>query len=125
MRVIFAITLVLIFLLSGVTSCTQKTTESTPSHPALPALPNNSIVTAKVISVQEGEGAISWVMTIEIRSSQNVPDYPNDTSDKLGQLLLVRTMDDLSQLKAGQIITAHVRFEGDEKSYFYYIWDIN
>jgi hypothetical protein len=82
-------------------------------------------VTAKVLSIQEGEGAIPWVMTIEIRSSQNVPNFPNDTSDKPGQSLLVRTMDDVSQLKADQIITAHVRFEGDEKSYFYYIWDIN
>jgi hypothetical protein len=124
MRVILPITLVLFLLPGAVTSCAQKTTESTSSHPALPAVPNDSIVTAKVISVQEGEGAIPWVMTIEIRSSQNVPDYPNDTSDKPGQSLLVRTMDDVSQLKAGQIITAHVRFEGDEKSYFYYIWDI-
>jgi hypothetical protein len=78
-------------------------------------VPNDSIVTAKVMNVQEGEGVIPWVMTIEIQSSQNVPDYPNDTSDKPGQSLLVRTMDDVSQLKAGQIITAHVRFEGDEK----------
>ena len=125
MRIIISITLGLILLLGAITSCIQKTTEITSSHPALPAVPNNSTVTAKVINVQEGEGVIPWVLTIEILSSQNVPDYPNDTSDKVGQQLLVRTMDNVSQLKAGQIITANLRFEGDEQSYFYYIWNIN
>jgi hypothetical protein len=106
-------------------SCAQKTTSPTSSHPPVPAIPNNSIVTAKVINIQEGEGVIPWVLTIEIQTSQDVPGYPNDTREKIGQQLPVRTMDDVSRLKASQIITAQVRFEGDEKSCFYYIWDIH
>jgi hypothetical protein len=108
-----------------VNSCAHQTTVTTSSHPPLPAVPNNSMVTAKVIDIQDDGGVIPWALTIEIRTSQDVPGYPNDTSDKIGLQLLVRTMDDVSQLKAGQIITANVRFEGDEQSYFYYIWNIH
>ena len=125
MRVILTITLVLILLLVMVTSCVHQTTVTTSSHPPLPAVPNNSLVTAKVINIQEDGGVIPWVLTIEIQTSQDITGYPNETSDKIGQQLPVRTMDDESKLKAGQTITANVRFEGDEQSYFYYIWNIH
>ncbi len=104
-------------------SCTQKTPEAT-SPVLVPAVPNDSIVTAKVIKIQEGEGSLPWVLTMEIQTSQNVPGLPNRTSDKIGQQLLVRTDENVSQLKVSQIITAHVRFEGDERSSFYFAWDI-
>ena len=106
-------------------SCAPKTITTTPSHPAVPAAPNDSIVTAKIIKVQEGEGTLPWVLTITIQTSQDVPGYPNITCDEIGQQLLARTMEDASSLKASQIITAHLRFEGDERSSFYYIWDIH
>jgi hypothetical protein len=123
--VLIFITSVLVLLSFGVASCAAKTGEATQSHPAVPAVPNNSIVTAKVINVQEGEGVIPWVLTIEIQTSQDVTGYPNDTREKIGQQLLVRTMDNVAQLKINQIVTADVRFEGDEQSCFYYIWDIH
>jgi hypothetical protein len=107
------------------TSCAQKAVTATSSHPSLPASPNDSIVTAKITRVQEGEGSLSWVLTIIIQTSRDVPGYPNITADQIGQQLLVRTMEDASPLKEGQIITAHLRFEGDEHSSFYYIWDIH
>jgi hypothetical protein len=53
------------------------------------------------------------------------PAIRNITADKIGQQLLVRTMEDALSLKADQIITAHLRFEGDEQSSFYYIRDIH
>jgi hypothetical protein len=108
-----------------VTSCAHQMTVTSSSHPPLPAVPNNSLVTAKVINIQEDGGVIPWVLTIEIQTSQDITGYPNETSDKIGQQLPVRTMDDESKLKAGQTITANVRFEGDEQSYFYYIWNIH
>ena len=106
-------------------SCAQKTAETTASHPSVPAAPNDSIVTAKIIRVQEGEGTLPWVLTIQIKTSKDVTGYPNITADKIGQQLLARAMEDASPLKEGQIITAHLRFEGDERSSFYYIWDIH
>ena len=68
---------------------------------------------------------IPWVLTIEIQTSQDVQGYPNVTREKTGQELLVRPMENAAQLKTVQIITAHLRFEGDEKSSFYYIWDMH
>jgi hypothetical protein len=106
-------------------SCSQKTVTTIPSHPSVPASPNDSVVTAKVVRIQEGEGTLPWVLTIIIQTSRDVPGYPNITADKIGQQLLVRTMEDAASLKADQIITAHLRFEGDERSSFYYIWDIH
>jgi hypothetical protein len=105
-------------------SCAQKTPETTSLAP-VPAAPNDSLVTAKVIKIQEGEGSLPWVLTIEIQTSQNVPGLPNGTNDKIGQQLLVRTDENVSQLKVSQIVTAHVRFEGDERSSFYFAWDIH
>ena len=117
------IALFLILLTVMFNSCVQKTVTDTPYHPSVPASPNDSIVTAKIIRVQEGEGTLPWVLTIIIQTSQDVPGYPNITRDEIGKQLLVRTMEDASPLKEGQIIAAHLRFEGDERSSFYYIWD--
>jgi hypothetical protein len=124
-KLLFPIALVLILPTLTFNSCVQKTVTTTPFHPAVPASPNDSIVTAKIIRVLEGEGTLPWVLTITIQTSQDVPGYPNITADKIGQQLLVRTMENASSLKDGQIITAHLRVEGDERSSFYYIWDIH
>ena len=107
------------------TSCVQQPATTTPSHPSVPAAPNDSIVTAKIIRVQEGECTLPWVLTITIQTSPDVPGYPNITASQIGQQLLFRTMENASPLKESQIITAHLRFEGDERSSFYYIWDIH
>ena len=124
-KLLFPIALVLILPTMMFTSCAQKIVVTTSSHPAVPASPNDSTVTARIIRVQEGEGTLPWVLTIIIQTSRDVPGFPNITADKIGQQLLVRTMEDASLLKEGQIITAHLRFEGDEHSSFYYIWDIH
>ena len=71
-----------------ITSCAQKTVTTTPSHPSLPASPNDSIVTAKIMRVQEGEGTIPWVLTIIIHTSQDLPGYPNITANQIRQQLL-------------------------------------
>ena len=115
----------IVLLCGTITACAQKTVTATSSHPSVPAVPNNSIITANVIRVQEGEGTLPWVLTIQIKTSKDVTGYPNITADKIGQQLLARAMEDASPLKEGQIITAHLRFEGDERSSFYYIWDIH
>ena len=124
-KLLLPLALVLILPTLTFNSCAQNTVTTIPSHPSVPAAPNDSIVTAKIIRVQEGEGTLPWVLTITIKTSQDVRGYPNITADKIGQQLLVRTMEDASPLKDGQIITAHLRFEGDEHSSFYYIWDIH
>jgi hypothetical protein len=100
-KLLFLIALVLILLALMFNSCVQKTVTTTPFHPSVPASPNDSIVTAKIIRVQEGEGTLPWVLTITIQTSEDVPGYPNITTDQIGQQLLARTMEDASLLKEG------------------------
>ena len=116
--------MILTLLALPVSACAQKTpvTGTTPAF--VPVVKNDSIVTAKLISVQDGEGDLPWVLTVQLQASQDVTGYPNYTSGKIGQTLIVRCMEDSSHLQTGQVITAHLRFEGDETRSFYFIWNI-
>lgn len=118
------ITLILISLALSVCGCAQKTAVYSTTTSFVPVVKNDSIVTAKIVSVQDGEGDLPWVLTIQLQASQEVSGYPNYTASKIGQNLIVRCMEDASHLQSGEIITAHLRFEGDENRSFYFIWNI-
>jgi len=91
----------------------------------VPATPNESIVVGKVIAIRSLPGNMLCEITIEVQSSQDVPGYPNVIKEKIGQQISVQTEENSAQLKAGQVITAHIKLEGDERSKFYYAWDIH
>jgi hypothetical protein len=116
-KALIFIGLTLTFLTTPFSACSQKTV-TTSTAPFNPVVKNDSMVTAKIVEVQDGDGAIPWVLTIQLRTSQNVSGYPNYTTGKIGQTIVVRCME------TGQLITAHLRFEGDETSSFYFIWAI-
>jgi hypothetical protein len=118
------ITLILISLTLSVCACAQKTAVNSTTTSFAPVVKNDSIVTAKILSVQDGDGDLPWVLTIQIRTSQDVSGYPNYTASKIGQTVIVRCTEDASHLQTGEIITAHLRFEGDETRSFYFIWNI-
>ena len=59
-------------------------------------------------------GNFPWELVIEIKSSEDVPGFGNFTKERVGETISVRTQEDISQLEKGQIITAHVRLQGDE-----------
>lgn len=93
----------------------QKEIDASPRPPSgVPAAPNDSIVTAKVIDVIATTGNFPWELVIEIQSSEDVPGFGNFTKERVGETISVRTQEDISQLEKGQIITAHVRLQGDE-----------
>jgi len=93
----------------------QKEIDASPRPPSgVPAAPNDSIVTAKVIDVIAATGNFPWELVIEIKSSQDVPGFGNFSKERVGETISVRTQEDISQLDKGQIITAHVRLQGDE-----------
>ena len=112
--------------LGGMISCAERPPEPPPPQPPapVPAAPNDSIVTAKVIAIQSPNNNTAWEITIEVDDSQDVPGYLNATRQKIGQQMAVQTDEDVSRLKVGEVITAHVRLEGDERTRFYYAWDI-
>ena len=122
------ITLIMLAVLLGpnLISCAEEATEEPPppGPGSVPAAPNDSIVTGKVIDVQSPRGDIPWEITIEVQSSEDVPGYANGTRQKIGQQISVRTEEDAAGLEVGQVITAHVRLEGDERTRFYHARDI-
>jgi len=121
-----ALILVTVFTVGVITSCVEKSPEPPPPPPPapVPAAPNDSIVTAEVIAIQSQNHNMPLEIIIEIQSSQDVPGYLNATKQKIGQQMAVRTNEDASRLIVGQVITAHVRLEGDERTRYYYAWDI-
>ena len=93
----------------------QNEIEAPPRPPSsVPAAPNDSIVTAKVIDVMATTDDFPWELVIQIQSSEDVPGFGNFTKERVGETISVRTQEDLSQLEKGQLITAHVRLQGDE-----------
>ena len=127
-RATFLLMLILAMALSlgGMIACSERPPEPPPPQPPapVPAAPNDSIVIAKVIALQGPNNNTQWELTIEVEDSQDVPGYLNATRQKIGQQMVVRTDEEVSRLKGGEIITAHVRLEGDERIRFYYAWDI-
>ena len=95
--------------------------EELPPRPPMgvPAAPNDSIVTAKVLDVISVGGDIPWEIVVEIQTSEDVPGLNNATRSRIGETIAVRTSEDVSEVEKGQIITAHVRLRGDERTRFF------
>jgi hypothetical protein len=116
---IILISLMLVVLASGaLISCSNETTGVPSNPPPVPAAPNDSIVTAKVISTVKQAGETQ--LTIEIQSSADIPGLANRTRGLIGKQITVIDDEDTSTVKAGQTITAHVKYQGDEKGGSYY-----
>jgi hypothetical protein len=121
-KLIISICVIGIIIISGtLISCTSPISTQPPS---VPAAPNDSIITAKVISVQPAPGTYPWELTIQIEQSLDVPGFVNRTGDKIGQQINVLTNENVSAIKAGQKITAHLKLQADEKGGTYYASEI-
>jgi hypothetical protein len=98
----------------------QMIGEAPPPPPmGVPAAPNDSIVTARVIDMISVSGDFPWEIVIEIQASEDVPGLNNATRSRIGEMITVRTGEDVSDLEKGQTITARVRLEGDERTRFF------
>ncbi|GEM_PF-2725261 len=133
------ITVLALLLLAGMFACAYK--ESSPSGPSrakesttppvppglqtVPVVPNDSVVTGTVRAVRSTAGRFPWEIDIKIQTSQDVPGYINLTKQKIGEVISVRTKENVAQLQVGQVITARVKVVGDEKGVFYYGRDIS
>jgi len=134
------VTMILVLiLLVGMFACAYK--ETRPSGPSgakepttppvppglqtVPVVPNDSVVTGTVNAVRSTTGRFPWEIDIKVQTSQDVPGYRNLTKQKIGEVISVRTKENVAQLQVGQVITARVKVVGDEKGIFYYGWDIS
>jgi hypothetical protein len=112
--IMFAILLVL-----GVASCKSKTTTTTTTpttftSPIGGALVNSdSIVTVKIQAIQQQTTGYSWTMDVLIQSSVDVDNLVNPTKDSVGKVVTVKTDQDMTSFKTGDVITARVKYTGD------------
>ena len=99
--------------------------KASPPSP-VPVAPNDSGVTAKVLDVIQLDGDARWEMVVEIQASEDVPGMVfNGTKSKVGKTMTIRTSENVSELKKGQVITALVRLFADEHTQgFYWAGDI-
>jgi hypothetical protein len=67
-----------------------------------------------------------WEVSVRIQSTENVNDLPNPVADKLGQIVTMKTDQDMSSFSAGQSITAKAKYVGDvpKPGITLYIYDI-
>lgn len=117
--VIIAVTGAVILLLSfascssGITTTTVTAT-TTPTGPGGGAVVNSdSIITGTIKAIRPQTTGYPWEVDVLIQSSQNVGDLPNPTSDKIGQVVTLKTDQDMTLFTVDQSIFAKVKYTGD------------
>ena len=78
------------------------------------AAPNDSVIYGEVVAVYKVEGDYPFIIDVKVTKSHSVSGFPNRTSDKVGDTITVKTVEDASKLDVGERITANVRATGDE-----------
>lgn len=91
-----------------------------PGPSGVPIVDNGAIITGEVKSVTSLSSRPVWAVEILVQSVQNLDNMPNVAAGKEGQTLVMQTPQDVSDLKAGQIVTATVKLSGDEFGTFFY-----
>jgi hypothetical protein len=96
------------------TNGTGTTTSGTRS--GVTAAPNDSLITANVLDITRLQNVVSdpWEITIKIQATEDVPGMYNPFKNSIGKTISVRTSEDISALKKGQVITVQVKGIGDE-----------
>lgn len=99
----------------------QRELGSMPPQPpaGAPAAPNNSQVTGAIIEVKNIAGDLPWELTIDVKTSEDLPGLVNATKSRIGQQIAVRTAQDMSQARPGQSFSGFVRLVGDERSHYF------
>jgi hypothetical protein len=106
------ILLAVMFPLGG---CSSKTSTS-PTKPGIGGgaiINSDSVVTAEIKAIRKQATGFPWELDIVIKTAEAVGNLPNPVADKTGQMVTVKTDEDLSAFKSGQIIAAKIKYVGD------------
>lgn len=74
---------------------------------------SDSIITGTIQAIRPQTTSYSWELDVLIQSAENVGDLPNPVADKVGQVVTVKTDEDMSSFKDNQAISARVKYTGD------------
>jgi len=103
--------------LLGLAACSNNTTTTTPptgTGPGGEAIVNSdSVITAKIQAIRPQTTGYPWEIDILVQSSVDVGTLPNPTKDSVGKVVTVKTDVDMTAYKAGDVVTAKVKYVGD------------
>ncbi len=123
--------IVLLSITALLSACAPKAQTTTPTTTAPGpggglVVNSDSIITGKIVAIRSENTGYPWQIDVQILTEQDVGTLPNPVKDNVGQTVTLRTDQDLSSLKVGQTIQAHVKYVGDvpKPGIVLYIYDI-
>jgi len=115
-------------LLASFWGCTAKSAPTgTTTAPGGGAVVNSdSVITGQIKSITKESTGFPWQLDVLIDTSTDVGSLPNPTRDSVGKVITVKTDQDMTSFKAGDDITAKVKYVGDvpQPGITLYIYDI-
>jgi hypothetical protein len=120
----------LTFLLLSVVACVLllgcSSKASTTSPGGGEVVLSDSIIVGEIRAVRAQSTGYPWEIDILIVNSENVDDLVNPTKDKVGQVVTVKTDQDMTGFTVGQSISARIKYVGDvpKPGIVLYIYDI-
>ena len=77
---------------------------------------SDSLVTASIKALNKQISGYPWALDILIQSSVDVGSLPNPTRDSVGKVIAVKTDQDMTSYKVGDVVTAKIKYVGDVKT---------
>jgi hypothetical protein len=111
---------------TSIIKTTPPTTTPSTSPGGGSIINSDSIITGTIENIRSQATGYPWEIDVRIASSQNVGDLPNPTADKVGQVVTMKTDENIGSFTIGQSITAKVKYVGDvpKPGITLYIYDI-
>ncbi len=107
-------------LLISLAACTKSpaTTTTTPpsttvSIPGGALVNSDSVVTAKINAINKQATGYPWSLDVLIQASYDVDSLPNPTKDSVGKVVTVKTDQDMTSFKVGDVVNCRVKYVGD------------
>lgn len=92
---------------------TEACTSSSKPPGGTTVVNSDSIVTAKIEAIRKQTSGYPWELSVLIESTTDVDSLPNPTKDSLYKVIIVKTDQDMTSFKVGNVINAKVKYVGD------------
>ncbi len=74
---------------------------------------SDSVVTAKIQAIRQQTSGYPWELDVLIENSIDVGALPNPTKESVGKVITVKTDQDMTSFKVGDVVNARVKYVGD------------
>jgi hypothetical protein len=95
------------------TTITTTITTTTTAGGGGAVINSDCILTGTIENISAQTTGYPWEINVRIATTQNVDDLPNPVADKVGQVVTMKTDENISSFKVGQSISAKAKYVGD------------